>query len=69
MFLTEECDDFISRLEAGNLPSYSENGARAVRTGDDVGGDREWVLALGNDEIPVLNLIRELSKSRLASQI
>lgn len=54
MALVEESDDLVASLEAVYMLADSDDLARAVGAGDDAGAEGEGVLALGDNEIAVL---------------
>lgn len=54
MALVEESDDLVAGLEAGDARADGLDGAGAVGAGDHAGLFGEWVFALGNDEIAVV---------------
>ena len=65
MLLVEEGYNFVASLEASNVLAHCNDGAGAVRAGNDVVCGREGVCALGDDEITVLFARGSASDSRL----
>jgi hypothetical protein len=52
--LVEESDDLVAGLEARHILADCQDGAGAVRAGNDVGGSGEGIMAERDDEVTVL---------------
>jgi len=54
MSLIEEGNNFVARLEAGDLLANFYNYASTIGAGNNAVGNPEWILAFGDDQIPVV---------------
>jgi len=54
MSLVEEGNNLVARLEAGDLLADFHNNASTIGAGNNAVGNPEWILAFGDDQVPVV---------------